>query len=124
MQPQIVLSVPEQVTLVIAFVAAARVRVPSVNGWWVLVLSFVGAVAVASTQVSWDTLAALRSVLQSALMIFLYAVGGVSVVQAGAKPILDAIAVRRSLPGSSPAPTAVPEAEATASASGAGADGK
>ncbi len=124
MQPQIVLSVPEQVTLVIAFVAAARVRLPAVNGWWVLVLSFVGAVAVASTQVSWDTLAALRTVLQSAIMVFLYAVGGVSVVQAGAKPILDAIAVRRATPGSSPAQAPAVDPAAPAPASGAGADGK
>lgn len=122
MQPQIVLSVPEQVLMVVSFVAAARVRVPQINGWWVIVASLVASLAISLTQVPWTSLEAVRPALQSGVMVFLYAVGGVSAVQTASKPILDAISGRRA--ASSPAPAAEAQMGPAAAAPGAEADGK
>ncbi len=67
---------PEQVAIVIAAVAALRRRVPKLDGAWVVL-----AVALVAALVSLAQLAQLPAWAGRGIMVFVLAVGGVSVAQ-------------------------------------------
>lgn len=77
------LSIVEQVALVVAVVATVRARLPKVDGWVVLVAAAVCAAGVA--------VAADASLLpewgRRAIMVFFYAVGGVTVAKSAGRRI-------------------------------------
>jgi hypothetical protein len=74
-------SLPLVVALVTTSVAALRKRVPAIDGWWVLLVAALFSVAYSALAITPWVSGAWVEAITTALMGWVSAVGGVSVVQ-------------------------------------------
>ena len=77
------MSLAEQVALVVAVVATLRVRLPKLDGWLVLLVAAVCAGAVSAAADS----EVLPQWARQGVMVFFYAVGGVSLAKTAGRRI-------------------------------------